>query len=127
MCTESAYPYTSGSGTTGTCKTCSGTKYTISGYSSATSNSAIKAAIDKGNPVDTGMYVYDDFFNYSGGVYKHVSGSYAGGHAVVICGYDDGKGAWYVKNSWGTGWGESGYFWIAYSDCNIPWMAAYCY
>jgi cathepsin L len=38
-------------------------------------------------------------------------------HGVTLVGWDDTKGAWLIKNSWGSGWGESGYMWISY-DCN---------
>lgn len=121
--TESVYPYTSGGGTTGTCKSVSGNKYSINGYSSCSSDSAIKSALDKGYAVNTGMKVYDDFRYYKSGVYKYTTGSYLGGHAVVIVGYDDGNSCWIIKNSWGTGWGESGYFRMAYGQCSVPWMA----
>jgi len=65
--------------------------------------------------------VYSDFMdtwnNYSPGkVYKNTGGQYKGGHAVLIIGWDDSKGAWLCKNSWGnTGPNRDGTFWIAYS------------
>ena len=50
----------------------------------------------------------------------------AGGHAVVICGYDDNKtiinkqdnsktvGALKIRNSWSINWGNRGYGWLPY-------------
>ena len=49
-------------------------------------------------------------------MYTHVSGGYAGDHAILTVGYDDANQCFIVKNSWGTGWGESGFFRIAYSE-----------
>lgn len=37
-----------------------------------------------------------------------------GGHCVVIVGYDDTKQAFIVANSWGTAWGDKGYFYMPY-------------
>ena len=69
----------------------------------------------------TGYYVYSDFLNYGSGVYQYAWGSREGGHAVLIVGYVDtpdqyGGGYFIVKNSWGSAWGESGYFRIGYSQ-----------
>lgn len=43
-----------------------------------------------------------------------------GGHEVLFIGYDDAKGAFKVRNSWGTGWGENGNFWFSYEAAANP-------
>lgn len=70
-------------------------------------------------PTYTTMEVHTDFFYYANGVYEHVWGNYEGLHAVVIVGWDDNDSAWICQNSWGTGWGECGYFRIKYRNCAI--------
>lgn len=75
--------------------------------------------VDKG-PLPTKMDVYEDFYNdYESGIYEHISGDYMGIHDVVIVGYNDDPGYWICKNSWGTGFGESGWFRIKYGECGI--------
>jgi C1A family cysteine protease len=37
-----------------------------------------------------------------------------GGHAVLAVGYDDAERRFIVRNSWGIGWGQKGYFTIPY-------------
>jgi hypothetical protein len=55
-------------------------------------------------------------------VYKHHIGQPAGGHVVAIVGYDDSKNCWIVKNSWGTKWGEEGWFRMSYdADMISDW------
>lgn len=40
----------------------------------------------------------------------------AGGHAMLIVGYDDNKRAFKIMNSWGKNWGVNGFIWVDY-DC----------
>ncbi|MEI8025164.1 MAG: C1 family peptidase [Pseudomonadota bacterium] len=86
----------------------------IDGYTSL-SKSKIKAALQNG-PVTTAMAVFEDFMFYKSGIYQHTTGKRLGGHAVGIVGYDDVAGVWIVRNSWGTSWGEDGYFRIPYNN-----------
>ena len=72
----------------------------------------VKKEIKNGGPVQGSMTVYYDFYQYQSGIYHHVSGAYEGGHAIKIIGWGR-KGFtkyWIAANSWGTNWGEEGYF-----------------
>ena len=77
-------------------------------WRSVTSMLARKQAIVDNGPVIGGLRVYEDFYYYKTGIYKHVTGIFRGLHAVCVVGYDDASRYWIVKNSWGTGWGENG-------------------
>ena len=48
-----------------------------------------------------------------------MAGHFKGLHAVAVVGYDDGQRCWIVKNSWGTNWGEGGFFRIGYGECGL--------
>ena len=64
-------------------------------------------------PVQAVMEVYTDLFMYGGGIYQKTNlSSLAGHHAVRIVGWGQEGGVryWRVANSWGTEWGEEGYF-----------------
>ena len=118
------YPYTSGrTGRSGSCKSTAGmTKYFVKKGSSrgATTASAIKNEIEKNGPCETRFNVYNDFFNYKGGVYSHTSGGLAGGHAVKMIGWgtENGQDYWLCANSWGPSWGLQGFFKMAVSDAD---------
>merc|ERR1719329_1615126 len=72
----------------------------------------IMQAIFTGGPVETAFTVYSDFEDYDGGIYQHVTGDEAGGHAVKIVGWgvESGVKYWKVANSWNPYWGEGGFF-----------------
>ncbi|CAG2168664.1 unnamed protein product [Oppiella nova] len=74
-------------------------------------------------PVSAQFYVYDDLFAYKTGVYWHVTGEFIAPHAVKLIGWgvENGVAYWLVANSWGTTWGEQGYFKIrrGNSECDF--------
>ena len=119
---ESCYPYLAQNGNcSSACPNWQNSTYKIDNWSYVSSGSppaasAIKNAIYASGPVVAVFDVYTDFFSYDSGVYSYVSGEYEGGHAILIVGWNDSDSAFIVKNSWGTGWGESGFFKIAYSE-----------
>lgn len=74
-------------------------------------------------PVVIGASIDEDFevlgSNSSGlWTYKGEQGQIIGGHAMCVLGYNDDKfgGAFLVRNSWGSSFGENGNLWIKYSD-----------
>ncbi len=122
---EECYPY---SATDGACHPCPGwmsktVKVTSwKGYSNASKTTLENALLSA--PITASMDVYSDFYKYRSGIYERTSGStYEGGHAIVIIGYNHTEGYWICKNSWGTSWGEKGFFRIRMGNCKI---AGYC-
>jgi len=105
------YPYTAGDqNCTNLCANWQQRVTNITGWHSLTAVADMKAWLATRGPLVTCLSVYDDFMYYGTGVYQHSTGNLDGGHCVCIIGYDDTKGAWIGKNSWGTGWGMAGVF-----------------
>lgn len=82
-----------------------------------------KVWLDTVGPLTACFDVYDDFFGLGSGVYHRTSDRLAGGHCVLITGYDDAAGCWLFKNSWGTGYHVGGHGRIAYGEARIDHWA----
>ncbi|MGE5342682.1 MAG: C1 family peptidase [Candidatus Omnitrophota bacterium] len=111
------------------------TKYTISGFNALCGNTVcspatIKSAITTYGAVACAVYANSNFQAYTSGCFN---GKATGtvNHAVVLCGYNDATpcatGAWKLKNSWGTGWGQAGVMWINYGSQSVGYKATYCW
>jgi C1A family cysteine protease len=103
--------------------------YKINGWSYIPNNNInlIKKLLFSNYPVMIGIKTHDNLYSYKVGLYNSLSGSYKGGHAVCICGYDDSLGAFKIMNSWGNGWGQNGYFWVSYSFLPTLALESWCY
>jgi len=146
IATEASFPYSSGGGGSGTCPATplapSGCQVVAWGFvrrdAGIPTVTEMKGAIEEYGPIWAGFIVYEDFINGSGGgfwytadpgsIYRHISGSRVGAHAVAVIGYNDPEGYWIAKNSWGATAGPDGdgTFRIAYdAACSFGLNAAW--
>jgi len=111
--------------------------HAVSYYSIDTTIDDFKHALNSGFPVIFGFSVPSSFENFETaqtGIMKMPEANevIVGGHAVVACGYDDhashygNSGYLLVRNSWGTDWGQGGYFWMPY-DFVKPMYCGSCW
>ncbi|XP_015782231.1 cathepsin B-like [Tetranychus urticae] len=72
----------------------------------------IMSSITLDGPISAYMAVYSDFLSYKSGVYKRLSDRYLGVQNIKIIGWGTENGVDYflAVNSWGTAWGEKGFF-----------------
>ncbi len=84
----------------------------------------LKAAMCNYGPVSASVFVSPAFKAYTGGVFDQNSSGQTN-HAVSLVGWDDKRGAWLLRNSWGTWWGEDGYMWIKYGTNKVGRSAAW--
>jgi len=100
----------------------------------------LKNYIQNNGPVYTTLWVCETYFNgsYDGSFTFNYTGTPGDpNHAVLIVGWNDSDAqhpdqqtgqpgrCWIVKNSWGQGWGDLGYFYMTYGTSNIGWWSSY--
>tara|TARA_B100000902_G_C27292337_1_gene907871 strand:+ start:128 stop:1279 length:1152 start_codon:yes stop_codon:yes gene_type:complete len=123
LCTESSYPYESGTTKTGgscktTCEVVPGSKITSFTDVTPKSDSDMMAALSQ-QPVSIAIQAdQKDFQLYKSGVFTGSCGTGLD-HGVLAVGYGkshDGIDFYKVKNSWGTTWGDNGYILLGRGD-----------
>lgn len=95
----------------------------------AQSLSQLRGALLARHPVVFGFTVYESFESpdvaRSGVVPMPAPNEQIlGGHAVMLVGYDDTTQRFVVRNSWGPGWGQAGYFTMPYAYVLDPHLAS---
>ncbi len=102
------------------------------GRTNRTDTTSIKAGLQRWGAAYVSIFWDDAFYtNSTAGYYMPASSPdtlNGGGHGVTLVGWNDtfpasafnetppGDGAWIVKNSWGSAWGDEGYFYVSYYD-----------
>ncbi|WP_298522137.1 C1 family peptidase [uncultured Methanobrevibacter sp.] len=98
-----------------------------------TDSQGLKDALTKYGALDLYIFGADRNTNYYNPDTHalYYNGNISGNHYVTLVGWDDnypadnfkikpeGNGAWICKNSWGTDWGENGYFYLSYYDNSL--------
>ena len=129
--TDNCWPYVSGDGHVPECMdhcvyttTVEWKKYYTSSFWIVSGIEDIKNDVLTYGPLNTGMLTFPDFHAYKGGIYVVTDPQPQAGHTVVIIGWGtENLNYWICQNSWGTAWGEDGYFRIAYGEALIDYLA----
>ena len=96
-------------------------QHEVKSYSRLTQSLVLmKGCLASGYPFVFGFTVYESFESpevaRTGDVpMPKPSEQPVGGHAVVAVGFDDAQQKFFVRNSWGSGWGVAGYFLMPYA------------
>jgi C1A family cysteine protease len=87
----------------------------------------IRNALINNKIVVGNFVVYNEFLSYASGVITPPPLKEIASQSIAICvvGFDDNRKIFKCRNSWGTAWGEGGYFYIAYSDVLLWIKQAY--
>lgn len=122
VCAESSWPYDISKFTCKPIAACykEGFKHRIISYHRLQTIDEMLNCLSEGFPFVFGFTVYESFESLkvaqTGLVPMPKKSERAlGGHAVMAAGYDQKQKRFIVRNSWGSAWGQAGYFTIAYA------------
>ena len=125
VCTESLWPYKIDMFDDAPTKECfeDGLTRKIINYKRIVDLQGMKECLAAGYPFIFGMSIYESFESpevaVTGVVNIPVIGEKSlGCHAILAVGYDDSTKRFLIRNSWGSGWGQKGYFTIPYEYLN---------
>jgi cathepsin X len=82
----------------------------------------MKMEIYKRGPIGCGIQATPKFENYTGGVYQEIIGYPALNHEIAVVGWGvakDGTEYWIGRNSWGSYWGDHGFFYMKMYSNNL--------
>jgi len=88
------------------------------------SQDAIKQAVYDYGPIYVAIDAGTNFSNAKAGQVLTKSDGTQLNHAVTCVGWDDAKGAWLIKNSWGTSYCDKGYVWVGYGVSGVGGSSA---
>ena len=120
--TENLWPYNISKFRTAPPKTAliDAAKRKVTSYQRATDFNAVIDAITSGYPVTIGFNVYSSFDSpvvARTGIMPYPNTKkerLLGGHAVLLVGYNKNNNTFIARNSWGTNWGDNGYFYMPF-------------
>ncbi|MBD3260576.1 MAG: hypothetical protein GF334_02690 [Candidatus Altiarchaeales archaeon] len=124
---DECFPYSSTSGGDPPCSDRCGDwenrLWTYDNWAVAVGEEEVKKALMSSGPIDVSMHASNMVKDPATGIYSCPNNQI--NHGVVLVGWNDIEGYYLIKNSWGTAYGDAGYFKIAYGSCSLDWSGVF--
>ena len=133
VCLENDWPYEISNYSqppTPKCYTDATEHHVINAMNILNNPTSMKQCLAEGFPFVVGIQIYESFeskkvANTGNVPMPNISMEKClGGHTVLVCGYDDSMQVWIIRNSWGTQWGDNGYFYLPYAYLLNPYLSS---